>query len=199
MHWLFVPKNESSWAWCPTTDLNCYILPIGNCQPTYKHKDKLGKIYKDTASYKWLSEYLLRFRHELRWRIQNAIDQLVVVDRNNNNNNNNNNNHHATLLLNNNNCTAIHVRRGDTGLARPPFRRHAALSEYIEAGHIGHDELILILTDDVTTIQEAEQFYPDYNWIYMNRPRVNMSFGGFDGHVPSGDGGPPKSSPYLPK
>jgi hypothetical protein len=42
-HWLYVPKDNTSWAWCPTTDLNCYVLPVGNCVNTYGQQDNAGK------------------------------------------------------------------------------------------------------------------------------------------------------------
>jgi hypothetical protein len=54
-------------------------------------------------------------------------------------------------------------------------------------GNIGPKDPVLILTDDVTTLYEAKTFYPDYNWIYMDRPRVNTTYGGFEGLIPSGD------------
>ncbi len=54
-------------------------------------------------------------------------------------------------------------------------------------GNIDPKDPVLILTDDVTTIYEAKTFYPDYNWIYMDRPRVNTTYGGFEGLIPSGD------------
>jgi hypothetical protein len=105
----------------------------------------------------------------MRWQIQNATQKIA---------------RNQTL----DNCTAIHIWRGDSGLPRTPFRRYAGISEYLQTGNIGQDEVIFILTDDwTTTIYKAEHFYPDYNFIYMDQPLVNITYGGFDGHIPSGD------------
>jgi len=88
-----------------------------------------------------------------------------------------------------NNCTVMHVRRGDAGLAAPPYRRYAAVSEYIEAARIGRGETILLLTDDESTLAEIAEFHADdYDWVYARRPRVNLTQGGFSGHTPSNDG-----------
>ena len=40
------------------------------------------------------------------------------------------------------------------------------------------------------TIYVATTYYPDYNWIYMEQPRVNLTYGGFEGLIPSGDEAP---------
>ena len=81
----------------------------------------------------------------------------------------------------------MHVRRGDAGLARPPFRRYAPLSEYIEAANVSSGEHVVLLTDDVTTIEEAHRFHPHVDWLYANRTRHRGTSGGFDGHTPSKD------------
>jgi hypothetical protein len=71
------------------------------------------------------------------------------------------------------NCTAIHVRRGNVGFPRHPFRRYT----------------IVLLTDDETTIDKLKKYHSDdYNWVYLNRPRNKGVTGGFNGHTPSGDG-----------
>jgi hypothetical protein len=168
MHWLYVPQDNTSWAWCPSTDLNCYILPVGNCMINANNNKGSTENPSRNEIDQGIRDYLLRFRHEVRWRIQNATEQLAGEH---------------TL----DNCTAIHVRRGDSALNASPYRRYAGLSEYLEAGNVGQDKVILLLTDDWTTIYEAEHFYPDYKFIYMHRPRVNITYGGFDGHIPSGD------------
>jgi hypothetical protein len=47
---------------------------------------------------------------------------------------------------------------------------------------------IVLLTDDDSTIVEIKKFLSTkYNWIYLDRPRVQNIEGGFDGHIPSGD------------
>jgi hypothetical protein len=54
-------------------------------------------------------------------------------------------------------------------------------------GNICQKDPVLILTDDKMTIYEAKIFYPDYNWIYMDWPWVNITYGGFENLTPSGD------------
>jgi len=82
------------------------------------------------------------------------------------------------------------VRRGDSGTPRVPFRRYAAVQEYIDKASIPKGGNIVLLTDDETTIEEVQKYHKDdYNWIYLDRPRNRGTSGGFDGHIPSGDEG----------
>ena len=64
----------------------------------------------------------------------------------------------------------------------------AAVQEYLEAANIQEGENILLLTDDQSTIEEANKHHPNYNWIYLDRPRNTGVSGGWEGHIPSGDG-----------
>lgn len=171
--WMYAANDKSSWAWCPTTDLKCYILPVGNCVNTvgFDNGDQVSRPKKTWKQYKWLGEYLMRFQYETLVRIRNESSSILGPKFNENGEK----------------CTAIHVRRGDAGLSRQPFRRYAGLAEYIKAGNISKHDLVLILTDDQSTIYEAETFYPDYTWTYMRRSRVNITYGGFENHIPSGD------------
>lgn len=94
-------------------------------------------------------------------------------------------------------CTAIHVRRGDVAFGKG--RRYAAVQEYLDAGNVSRGETIILLTDDVSTIEEVQEFHVDnssnsnnheppyYNWIYVQRPRFLGSQGGFEGFIPSND------------
>ena len=49
-------------------------------------------------------------------------------------------------------CTAMHIRRGYSGLPRFPFRRYAAVSEHLLAGNVLENETIVLLTDDASPI-----------------------------------------------
>ena len=87
-------------------------------------------------------------------------------------------------------CTTIHVRRGDSGIPRAPYRRYAAVQEYLDAAKPGlhKGDNIFLLTDDQSTIDEVQQYHAkDYHWMYMDRPRHKGIEGGFDGHIPSKD------------
>ena len=167
--WMYATNDNSSWGFCSTKDLNCYILPIGNCMNTYNVSDPGENVWLSKRNNTWIYEYLMRFNHQSLYHIQEQINQVSHIEKLGDN------------------CTVIHVRRGDSGMPRSLMRKYLGLIDYIRVGNIGPKDPVLILTDDVTTIYEAKTFYPDYNWIYMDRPRVNTTYGGFEGLIPSGD------------
>ena len=181
--WMYTGgQKSSSWSWCPTTDLNCFVLPIGNCfsingdaNGGQNEQDVLNAFPEENAEeYAWLTEYLLRYRFDLRRRVQLRMKELFdkypqhYEDR------------HMTK-----NCTTIHVRRSDAALYLEPFRRYIGLAEYIKAGEVPQDEAIVLITDDVSTIQEVMRFYPDYTWIYFESDRRNSTFGSWGNHISS--------------
>jgi hypothetical protein len=45
----------------------------------------------------------------------------------------------------------------------------------------------MLLTDDRSTIDEIQEHHPNYNWIYLDRPRAQGVASGWQGHIPSGD------------
>ena len=165
--WLYMPRDNSSWAWCPSTDLNCYILPVSSCPPDYGRNDGVRDLSLKNPERQWLLWHFTKFRQHVRKKLYDTLQtdfpELQTP------------------------CTTMHVRRGDTGLPRIPYRRYAALSEYIEVGHVQPGDNVVLLTDDYTTIEEAQRYHAGINWIYVNRPRNNGTAGGFDGHIPSKD------------
>jgi len=79
------------------------------------------------------------------------------------------------------------VRRGDAGLEADPFRRYAAVQEYIDAAHIQKGDNIFLMTDDESTLEEIERHLNNtYNWIFLKRPR-NRGIPEFNGHIVSED------------
>jgi hypothetical protein len=85
-------------------------------------------------------------------------------------------------------CTMMHVRRADAGVpSRQPYRRYAAVQEYLDEAHVEEGDNIVLLTDDQTTINEIYKYHPNYNWIYLDRPRSRGVETGYNGHIPSGD------------
>ena len=46
----------------------------------------------------------------------------------------------------------------------------------------------MLLTDDESTLEEIQEHHPNYHWMYLDRPRTNGVEGGWQGHIPSGDG-----------
>lgn len=173
--WLFSVENKDHWAHCDSTDMNCYFLPISNCPAIYGEqtdlKPKGGSSEQEKKQVQWIRQFVTRPRVKLR-RKHNE-DNIEMA---------------SMLNTLENNCTAIHVRRGDVGFARHPFRRYAAVKEYLDIGNVTQGETIVLLTDDETTIEEIRKYHAtDYTWVFMNRPRNNGVAGGMDGHIPSGD------------
>jgi hypothetical protein len=81
----------------------------------------------------------------------------------------------------------MHIRRGDAGFPKQTYRRWAAVQEYIDAGNVKAGASIMLLTDDSSTIDEIKEHHPNYNWIYLDRPRAQGVESGWKGHIPSGD------------
>ncbi|CAB9511770.1 expressed unknown protein [Seminavis robusta] len=172
--WLYATENRSSWAYCASEDITCYYLPISPC-----YRNATGKSLhyesrpneadnKQARQFFWLGSYMMRPRHVFRKKLYEMRAKLNVTYP----------------------CTTMHVRRGDSGLPRPPFRRYAAVAEYIEKAELQKGDTIVLLTDDETTIEEVERFHKkDYNWVYLDRPRNRGVKAGFNGHIPSGDEG----------
>lgn len=170
MQWLYSTNDTDSWAYCPNKDMSCYMLPISPCPQVVGKNDDVRKTGGKIGSIEWLwlKQYAGRMRQHVRRKIHDMVhDEFPSVELP---------------------CTAMHVRRGDSGIPRRPFRRYAAISEYLEVGEIQPGGSIVLLTDDTSTIAEVQEHHPQYNWIYYaDRPRNNGPNGGFDGHIPSND------------
>ena len=168
--WLYAATNRSSWGWCESMDIDCYFLPISKCALTIGVSDNIRRrpgFVGGTGLPLWVRWWASRLHQHIRYRVYQLLrDQFPPLQFP---------------------CTAMHVRRGDAGLARPPFRRYAPLSEYIEAANVSSGEHVVLLTDDVTTIEEAHRFHPHVDWLYASRTRHRGTSGGFDGHTPSKD------------
>ena len=167
--WNFATRNHSHWAYCATEDLNCYFLPLSPCPPTLGRSDAARGAKPSRKSeqqeFEWLRLFAFRPKHIVRERLQQYRDPQFA---------------HVSP------CTAIHVRRGDIAFGKG--RRYAAVSEYLEAGHVAKGSTVVLLTDDETTIDEVEQHHAqDYHWVYFSRARFRGSEGGFEGFIPSQD------------
>lgn len=56
--------------------------------------------------------------------------------------------------------------------------------EYLDKGQIQKGDTIVLLTDDVSTIEEIEKYHATtYNWIYLKRTRRRGTEGGFNKHI----------------
>ena len=194
--WLFATNRTDHWGYCPTTDMNCYFLEISSCPPVYRRNDKYNasavNTVREKQHYQWVRQYATRPRFQTRRKLHEFMQQRlpVVADATNTNASvtvaADRQSQTRSLLYNN--CTSIHIRRGDVGYPRHPFRRYAAVKEYLEIGNITTGSNIVLLTDDQSTIEEVQTYHSqDYRWIYMDRPRNTGVQGGMDGHIPSGN------------
>jgi hypothetical protein len=171
--WNFAPTSPQHWAHCPTRDMNCFFLPLSSC-PTEIGRDDAPRGVKPTAGtdlerFLWLRHYAFRPQQRVRQQLFAFLQKYTPS-------------HYDPAQP----CAAIHVRRGDIAFGKG--RRYAAVEEYLHAGNITQGETVVLLTDDISTIEEVERYHrDDYHWIYLNRPRFRGSQGGFEGFVPSED------------
>lgn len=172
--WNFSPRNQSHWAYCETQDMNCWYLELSPCPAELGRNDAergpKPTLPKQRKEFLWLRGYAFRPRQRVRQKVLEFREQHVPEDQ------------MRTISP----CAAIHVRRGDIAFGKG--RRYAAVEEYLQVGNITMGETVVVLTDDVSTIEEIEQYHArDYNWIYLQRPRHRGSEGGFEGFIPSSD------------
>ena len=80
----------------------------------------------------------------------------------------------------------MHVRRNDVVLHGKQARKYHTMEEYVNAtkGTIRHN--ILLLTDDQNAIGEAKTKFPQYHWMYIDRPRFK-GLGEWEHQTPSDD------------
>lgn len=179
--WLYSPRyinvtaEERSWAACPTQDDRCYFLPITNCVSTPSYQDtpirkqivgQQMRVQKNREQFLWMTSYLTRPKHIVRKHLLDLMKEEAPT-------------------LGEGPCTWIHVRRGDA-TSEKFARNFYPLNEYLERGNVSTADNILLLTDDSTTIDEANLLYPQYKWNYWNRTR-NRGKVKKNSHIPSND------------
>ncbi|CAB9518929.1 expressed unknown protein [Seminavis robusta] len=191
--WMYATKDVNhTWAYCPTRDFGCLYLPLSPCsreRPQDMHKPHMSRRpnQKDplqAMQWLWLRDYMTRpnqkFQHELA-----KLQEPYIP------------------LLQNSHCIALHVRRGDSGVPRQPFRRYAAIQEYLDilppkaiTRQNKKKPTIFLLTDDATTIDELYQYHinvtthPQFHWIYTQKLRNRATELGFEMHIPVSSDGP---------
>lgn len=136
--WLYATTDNTSWAYCGQRSMTCYLLPLTHCQAQYRstetdpvpnyREDAFGRVHNmgERPETSWLRRYMNRYRKVVRKKVMDTLHNEYPVEE----------------LP----CTAMHVRRGDAGLPRYPFRRYAAVSEYLQAGQVQPGENIVLLT-----------------------------------------------------
>jgi hypothetical protein len=168
--WLYSTANNASWAYCENKDTRCYYLPVSPCSRDFvgnRNQHLTGprpSRHQDKLRFHWMRHYLYRPKQHLRRKSFEMRQSLNISYP----------------------CTTMHVRRGDVGAGFQPFRRFAAVQEYLDEAQAQEGDNIVLLTDAESTIQEAKMYHPNYNWIYLDRPR-HESIVKFNNHLPSGD------------
>jgi hypothetical protein len=169
--WHYAGKKDGSKAVCPEKSLNCYFLKLSRCEPKPENVIN-GPIYTGLNGFSvneklggWAYEYATRPQAWLRRAVYNHTQSISLAAP----------------------CTVIHVRRSDVVLHTGFVRKYHTIKEYMKKGGKEITNHIFLLTDDHNAISEAESQYPDYNWIYFNRPRHRGSEGGWESQIPSDD------------
>jgi hypothetical protein len=163
---------------CRSFNMECYFLPLSNCVPggPYEETGIPENYYFNTPVAGWFLEYATRAKTVLRHRIFRYLADRRTAP--------------AIVTP----CTILHVRRADVVLNQEvshDIRRYYPIADYINnanvaiPGALHHN--ILLLTDDHNAIAEAEDQFPQYHWMYLNRTRHRGAEGGFENQIPSGD------------
>ena len=167
---------------CKSGDMFCYFLPIGAC-PAVEKKSAIQNIRTARPQGQladWATEYATR---QQQWLRKEVYDYMK---------------HHAPLVQTP--CAAMHVRRSDAVIpgSRGRSRKYFPISSYIDmlvkyekkikinSNSPRNTKNILLFTDDQNAIEEAHEFHPEYNWMYLNKTRHRGSSGGWENQIPSG-------------
>ncbi|CAB9510917.1 Alpha-(1,6)-fucosyltransferase [Seminavis robusta] len=153
---------------CPEGTMFCYFLPLSNCSaaPVVSPRDMLEEQFVGSPRYQWYYEYVTRRQTWLRKAVYDFSKKQQTM---------------TTP------CTVIHIRRGDVVLHPGEYkRRYHPVRDYLRPQfQVQHN--IFLLTDDANAIAEAKTEFPNYNWMYVDRPRFQAAEGGFENQMPSKD------------
>lgn len=183
--WIYKTLNSSHpWGYCADRDHTCYFLDVSPCSHDRLNEEdmrsrQLKPNRKDNLMPSlWIREYMTRPHQKMRQQL--ALQKQKYVPQ-----------------LRENGCVALHVRRSDVGFIREPFRRYAAVQEYLDLLPPTNDTqktTILLLTDDASTIDEVNTYltgdHSPYTFVYVDKPRNRGVEAGFEGHVPIQSDGP---------
>lgn len=177
-HYAYTKKNVDSSkperkAACPEKSMYCYLLNMTNCRsssgPNNNTQPLPSAQQQDIEHYWWYMEFLVRPQTWLRKRVYDFIQKQPEQ-------------------FNNTPCTVMHVRRNDVVLHDQQARKFHPISEYVTAANNSTTirPNILLLTDDHNALGEATAQYPQYNWMFIDRPRF-QGVGGWEHQIPSDD------------
>ena len=158
---------------------NCYFIEISNCKhlcevcgrklQKWQQRRDLPDLKMPTFKEStWLRQYITRPQLWLRKEIYDFERNQTIVQP----------------------CTTIHVRRGDVVLHKHKSRKYRAIAEYLNVTapvdpEFHYENNIFVLSDDGNAIGEAKALFPQFNWMYLDRPRFKASEGGWERHLPS--------------
>ncbi len=204
-HWHYtfpkIGKRTNMKPVCPNGDFFCYFLPISSC-PAQETIDPISTRAKGKYI-KWATEYVTRQKQWIRkevydylkqkapevttpcvalhvrradvvlhskksrkyFPISSYINLLNDYEQSHDSKSNSNNNDGKESKVKEN----VQVKNGNATRCTNATTRN-----------------ILLFTDDQNAIEEAKEFYPTYNWMYLNKTRHRGSSGGFENQLPSG-------------
>lgn len=176
IHWHYampkrnVGKNTEIKAACPQKNMYCYFLNMTPCT-SYGHKTANKTFFHNVEllareqRFRWYIDFIVRPQAWLRKRVYHFLlekgPQMKTP------------------------CTVMHVRRNDVVLHGVQARKFHPIEEYLNATATVRPN-ILLLTDDHNAIGEAKVNFPQYNWMYIDRPRFH-AVGGWEHQTPSDD------------
>ena len=177
--WHYASKKDGTRPVCPARDMSCYFLNLSACaaRPDQAHNGFLEEGWRSLITAgdtpRWLYEYATRTQTWLRRATYDFAQTVPLTTP----------------------CTAMHVRRADVVLHRQTSRKYHPIREYVDAGMgdaaqengESSQNNILLLTDDQNAVDEALSEFPQYHWMYIERPRYKGAEGGWEGHIPSDD------------
>lgn len=161
-HYAHSPPDRSV---CPSKDYRCYFLDLSNCKPDSKNfTGNLWnqKIRLDRNPGSWYYEFVTRQKTWLRQKVMRFSSKVNITTP----------------------CTVAHVRRADIVLHKNRIRRYHEIDDYVERMDKSTKNIFL-LTDDDNAVGEALTKFPEYNWMYIDRPRHKGAEGGFENQIPS--------------
>jgi Alpha-(1,6)-fucosyltransferase N- and catalytic domains len=159
---------------CPKRNMFCYFLEVSHCRPKRGWEGvwlQSIEVDKETKEYPWYMEFMTRGQTWLRKLVSDFVR-----------------NQEQTYFTTP--CTVLHVRRGDVIDHDDESRRYHAIEEYLDYAKEKQVELhknIFLVTDDYNAIGEAQTKYPQYNWMYIDRPRQRAEDAQWEKHLASND------------
>lgn len=160
------PNKTPSKAACPLLTMYCYFLNLSSCEQ--KSSEEFSRDYYNARKpgHFWLKDYILRPQTWLRHQVYKFVQNQTIKTP----------------------CTVLHVRRSDVVRHSEQSRKYHHISEYLNtSSKIRIFKNILLLTDDQNAISEAGSLFPEYNWIFIDRPRWKGAAGGWERQLPSSD------------